>query len=451
MSKVFIISALFLSSMIFTATAEWHVESVWQYGQTPAISLDSSGVPRIAYGNGYAAQLATNTGSGWSRELIFNEYYGEPAYFDIVIDEYDIAHVTFSRASLLYYTVQGSTPDNWSIQTPVPPTVLWNSLDLSSQGFPGISYVTYTTKDLEYVYWDGSAWTTEVVDSIGDLDDYNSLVREGSNKAHIAYSMELPTPGLRYASRNGSGVWQTSFVDTTMASEPMAMSIALDGDGYPRISYTTTEDLRYASWDGSAWNVETVWSMSDDDAKDTGVNCFGTSLVLFDDEYPHIAHCALNGDSLLYSWNDGTGWQTEGVCPILGPPTESGDPDLALDSEGHPHITFSASGGVHYAYNDEELSVEDAETPGGPANIIANENPFYGTLNLSFNLTEASIAALTVYDLQGREVETLLSNNQPAGNNLCTWSPESSVPCGEYILVLNVNGIIISQKVVYLR
>lgn len=451
MSKVIIIPILLVSSMIFTASAEWHADNIWFTGQTPAIGLDSSGLPRIAFGQpGTGARLIRSTGSVWTTpDVIYSAYYGDAEYFDIVIDESDITHVAFSHVGMIFYAVEDPSLDSWTVQTPSADGV-WNSLDLSSQNSPGISYCNYTD-DLEYVFWNGSEWTTEVVDSSGDTGNYNSLVREGINQAHIAYSMELPTAGLRYANRNESGVWQTIFVDTTMASEPMGMSIALDGEGYPRISYTTTEDLRYASWSGSEWNVETVWSLSGDDAKDTGANCYGTSLVLFDDEYPHIAHCALNGDSLLYSWNDGTCWQTESVYPLEGNPEGYGDPDLAMDSEGRPHIAFSGIEGLCYAYNDEQLSVSDGATPDWPLSLVTAENPFYGRLNVTFNLMEAGNVDLTVYDLQGREVETLLSNNQPAGNSLCTWTPESSVPCGEYILVLNANGNILSQKVVYLK
>ncbi len=381
--------------------------------------------------------------------MIYTSPYGEVEYSDIVVDESDISHVTFSFSGMVFYAVQDPVLDSWSVQTPSTDGV-WNSLDLSSQGYPGISYYTYT-KDLEYVYWNGSMWTTEVVDSGGDTGNYNSLVREASNKAHIAYSMELPTPGLRYASRNGAGVWQTSFVDTSMTSEPMGMSIALGGDGYPRISYTTTEDLRYASWDGSSWNIETVWSVSSGDAKDTGANCFDTSLVLFNDEYPHIAHYALNGESLLYSWNDGTGWQTETICSLGYSPDVRGDPDLALDSEGRPYIAFFAFGGLFYAHNETPSATENEEEAIEPIDFNTLANPFYGSLDLSFILPVASHVRVTVYDLQGRVVETLISSNLQAGNNLCSWTPESSVPCGEYILVFNANGEILSNMVVFLR
>ncbi len=449
MSKVFTILAVFLSSMIFTASAEWHVENLGYTGQTPAIALDSSGNPRIACGVGTAARIFTYTGSGWSLDLIYTSSYQDCEYFDIVIDESDIPHVTFSFSGMVSYAMEDPALDSWSVQTFLTDGT-WNSLGLSSQGSPGISCYTYA-KDLEYLYWTGTAWSTEVIDSSGDTGNYNSLLREGSNKAHIAYSMELPTPGLRYASRNGSGVWQTSFVDTTMSSEAVGMSIALDGDGYPHISYSTTEDLRYASWDGSSWDVETVLSISGDDNPDTGADRYGTSLVLFNDEYPHIAHCTLNSDSLLYSWNDGSGWQTESICSLGFYPEGKGDPDLALDSEGRAHIAFFADNDLYYAYSNVVSSTETVEEAIEPLDFNALANPFYGTLSLSFNLAEAAHVALTVYDLQGREVETLLSSNQPAGSNLCSWSPESTVPYGEYILVLNTNDFTAAQKVVYLK
>ena len=451
MSKIFIISLLFVSGILSAASAEWRVDLVSdQSGNTQAIGLDSSGMPRIAFGDsGAGAKLATYTGTYWSQQLIYYEYNYECQYYDIIIDESDLAHVSFAISGMIMYAAQNTTLDGWDVDSYIA-FGEWNSLGLNSQNYPGISYYDISGNNLAYIYSNGSAWTVETVDSAADTGNYNSMVTEDPNKVHIAYGMNQPTPGLRYASRNEAGVWQTCFVDTSMISEPIGMSIALDGDGYPRISYTTTEDLRYASWDGSSWNVETVWSVRADDTNDTGVNRSGTSLALFQNEYPHIAHCTLDGDSLLYSWNDGTGWQTESICSLGSYPEEHGDPDMALDSEGHAHIAFFGSGGLFYAYNDEVLSIENEEGDIVSVDFTALANPFYGNLNLSFNLPEASHVELTVYDLHGRVVDRLLSENGSRGINLCSWIPEASVPCGEYILVLNTNGISFSQKAVFL-
>jgi len=42
---------------------------------------------------------------------------------------------------------------------------------------------------LHYTFWNGSSWVTESVDTTVDAGSYNSLATEGSNKAHIAYTV----------------------------------------------------------------------------------------------------------------------------------------------------------------------------------------------------------------------------------------------------------------------
>ncbi|MGH3132798.1 MAG: hypothetical protein ACRDNY_03485, partial [Gaiellaceae bacterium] len=110
-------------------------------------------------------------------------------------------------------------------------------------------------------------------------------------------------------------------------------SLALDGDGHPHISYQdfTTGALKYARFDGTSWQLETV---------DTGFVGFWNSLALDGDGHPHISYHDLSdfttGD-LRYARFDGTSWQLE---------TVDGDGDvgrftsLALDDAGNPHISY---------------------------------------------------------------------------------------------------------------
>ena len=449
MTRAFIIYAALASSLLFTASAEWFVGTVsTSGGQTPAISLDSSGLPRIAYGRlAQGAKYAEYNGTNWSTEFIYEAYYGSCEYFDIITEESDVSHISFSYCGCVYYAVQDPALDSWSVEWPLTSYGEWNSIGLSSQNYPGICFYSYV-KNLQFEFWNGSQWTTQIVDAGTDTGNYNSMLREGANEAFVAYSMTQPTAGLKYANRDDSEVWHTVFVDTSMTEEPIGISLVRNGNGYPCVSYTAPGELRYAEWDGSAWNVETVLSLATGDAKETGANVYDTSLALTQYDHPRIAHCNLSGDSLSYSWNDGTGWQTESIFPVGG---GGGDLDLALDSQDRPHIAFCAgqSGGLMYAYNDEAAGIEHNEAGILPINFNPLTNPFYGSLNLSFNLPEPCQVELTVYDLQGREVASPLSEYRSQGSNLFSWTPDTLLPCGGYIIVLDALGRAVSEKVVY--
>ena len=65
-----------------------------------------------------------------------------------------------------------------------------------------------------------------------------------------------------------SGIaWHTETVDSTGGTGDTGwyLSLALNSSGYPGISYhyeSPGQDLKYAVWNGSAWNNQTVDSVS---------------------------------------------------------------------------------------------------------------------------------------------------------------------------------------------
>jgi hypothetical protein len=71
-----------------------------------------------------------------------------------------------------------------------------------------------------------------------------------------------------------------------------------------------------------------------------------------------------------------------------------------------------------------------AEVAGGPATSIPvafalapnAPNPFAGSTGLHFDLPEASAVSLTVYDVLGRRVASVVDATLPAGRHLSTWA-----------------------------
>jgi hypothetical protein len=79
----------------------------------------------------------------------------------------------------------------------------------------------------------------------------------------------------------------------------------LDSLGRPRISYfdLTNTDLKYAAYDGSAWQIETV-----DGAGFVG-HC--TSLALNDSSLPRISYHDETNGNLKYAAYNGSAWQID--------------------------------------------------------------------------------------------------------------------------------------------
>ncbi len=77
-------------------------------------------------------------------------------------------------------------------------------------------------------------------------------------------------------------------------------------------------------------------------------------------------------------------------------------------------------------------------------------NPFNQQTMIKFGLTVESFVNLRVIDLQGREIQTLITESLPAGHHHLNWQAEN-VPSGLYILELNSNSGVLISKVLLIR
>jgi hypothetical protein len=98
-------------------------------------------------------------------------------------------------------------------------------------------------------------------------------------------------------------------------------------------------------------------------------------------------------------------------------------------------ISFSGSVGVS----------ENADNTPTTTQLIQNyPNPFNPTTNFQFSIAHAGFVSLKVFDLLGREVATLVSEDLPAGNHVHQWNA-SAIPSGVYFYRLQ-SGLFVETK-----
>ena len=77
-------------------------------------------------------------------------------------------------------------------------------------------------------------------------------------------------------------------------------------------------------------------------------------------------------------------------------------------------------------------------------------NPFNPVTNIEFGLPENTFVQIIVYDIKGRQVETLMSSFQFAGYYSLSWEA-SNQPSGVYFIDMTSDGFKQTRQVVLMK
>lgn len=121
-------------------------------------------------------------------------------------------------------------------------------------------------------------------------------------------------------------------------------------------------------------------------------------------------------------------------------------------------IEYSVNDGLPYLAGLFEYTPapdEQADTP-VPAPAMSNyPNPFNPSTTIKFNLPQAGNVELTVYNVRGQKVRTLLNSTQSAGNHSVVFDGHSdngnSLASGMYLYRLTAGGKSITNKMLMLK
>jgi len=317
-------------------------------------------------------------------------------------------------------------------------------------------------------------WHIETVDSGGETGRYTSLALDSSDRPHIAY-FDSTNLALKYAVGCDSK-WEIQTLES--GSSGRYASLALDVSDNPRISYYTGYpgfNLRYAVWNGSSWDFETV-----DDADRVGSH---NSLALDSSGNPYISYYDSANNALKLA-TTAAGWTVDGI-ELTSATTDSGnlvawaidgdnpvavrvlrgesDPVAvsgSLDGTTRRWLDRGVEPGEGYVYWLEVTDSEGYVTRFGPtAAVVVPEqaqrlaldepypNPADNSVSIAYTLPEAQRVSLSVYDLAGRRVAVLSEGELPAGRHEVAWDCAAAA-AGVYLLRLETQGAALSRRVV---
>jgi len=173
--------------------------------------------------------------------------------------------------------------------------------------------------------------------------------------------------------------------------------------------------------------------------------------------YPSVwgTDIAIEGDFLYLS--DG-----EGACKVFD---ISDLPNIRLIDElsksGYWTHIYTEDGYIYgvdalagiYVYkliSDRAFAKKTPSTPAASAIFDAFPNPFNATTAISFGVAERSEIELSIFDISGRHVTTLIKDVVPAGNYSLHWNAEEQTS-GTYFAVLNTSDSRSEQKLILLK
>jgi hypothetical protein len=82
--------------------------------------------------------------------------------------------------------------------------------------------------------------------------------------------------------------------------------------------------------------------------------------------------------------------------------------------------------------------------------LSAHPNPFNATTQIRFDLPQAVLVNLTIFDVLGRRVETLLNDTRPAGSHHMEWNAENQA-AGIYFARMQAGDHIRTTKLLLLK
>ena len=203
-------------------------------------------------------------------------------------------------------------------------------------------------------------------------------------------------------------------------------------------------------------SVETTENSSVND--NSNISFYNSILddINFDnDEFQaDINFCFLSSDAVV-------GNDVEGVGNIYGDDPlfcdlENGDFSLAANS---PAVGAGENGTDIGAFGvgceSTELSIDENVIPDHYTLHQNYPNPFNPTTKISYDLPEASFVTLSIYDLIGREIRTMINSEQTAGFKNIQWNATDnlgkSVPAGMYIYTIQAGQFRQTRKMVLLK
>lgn len=290
-------------------------------GHWLSMDLDGNGQPHIGYCAGSDNELylkyATRTNGNWSIEVAGTEA-DLGAWNWIKVDSDGRPNIVYDSKGGLKLAEKAT---NWStevidpIMSPRFPTMAFKK-----DSTPIVSYFDQHNQSIRVAENTEAGW---IIDDIGSVGHRPSMALGLDDEVHLLY---LAFSDATHATRTGEG-WTFE----TIGSSPNTPGLVNSGairvwkDASVHVAYEDSGVLKYAVREDSQWLVETV-----DDELSTMYRSI--SLALQSNGLPAVSY--VKRGAVTIAWKSDGGWNTETIGAA------GGDVSLALNSSDIPHLAY---------------------------------------------------------------------------------------------------------------
>ena len=251
------------------------------------------------------------------------------------------------------------------------------------------------------------------------------------------YSLCITQTGTLFAGSSGGGVYRSTnnglnWIQSQPAGTVHSLTITPNGNIFAHFYVSSGQTGIYRSTNnGVNWQY---------------VN-FGNNDYYFlkSNSAGHIFAGGFYGAGLYRSTNNGNNWQQidNGIYNRM-------IAALAFDNAGFGYVG-SYYGGI-YKTNISTIGLINisAEIPGEFKLSQNYPNPFNPVTNIEFDVPKSSFVKLTVYDVKGRAVETLVNSELSPGTYKTDWNA-ANFSSGVYFYRLQVQGYIETKKMLLIK
>jgi len=196
-------------------------------------------------------------------------------------------------------------------------------------------------------------------------------------------------------------------------------------------NYGFASDLTVGFWytpdNGSGWYSVNLGGHAYD------VKCIDGGLVL--------VATGLEGEHILISYDNGNNFETytEGLIPSASAEEFSSTDRYMFAGMDHT--------GVWRRLRPDATAVEPGPVALGNADLWNYPNPFTGQTRIHFEMPVRGDAKLTIYDVAGRRVRTLVNGDKSAGGHDIAFDG-ARLPAGVYLYELEAGGRTVTGKMV---